>query len=340
LKHGGDIYKTAKDLQCNPEKIIDFSSNINLYQPEIALKIDPKIVARYAEPSHKELKNIIAQNYALSSNQIALYNGATTAIYELFKSLKRDQVFLYAPLYSEYEKAARATQKDIYKINRISDIDDEALEESIVVFVNPSTPEGTYCEDIEKLLAKWIELECTIILDESFLEFEALQSMREKITSYKRLYIIQSFSKFHASAGVRIGAIFSNKKNIKKLPKPLWNISSLDSMFLMQRVQDEAFKHRSRELHLQQKAELKTILQESELFDEIVESDANFILTHSTRGEELFEHLLTHKILVRKCASFDYLTNDWLRFALKDKASQKTLKEAMSLFKEKPAPLE
>jgi len=334
MKHGGDIYKTAKDLLCSPDEIIDFSSNINLYQPEIKLTIDPKRVARYAEQSHKELRSIIAENYNLFLNQIALYSGATTAIYELFKSLKRDQVFLYAPLYGDYEKAALQTQKYIYKINRISDIDEEPLDESIVVFVNPSTPEGNYCEDIEELLAKWIELECTIILDESFLEFEELKSMREKITTYKRLYIIQSFSKFHASAGVRIGAIFSNEKNIKKLPKPLWNISSLDTAFLMQRLQDEEFKLRSRALHLQQKEQLNTILEESELFDEIVESDANFILARTTRGKELFEHLLTQKILVRKCASFDYLSNDWLRFAIKDEASQETLKNAIKLFLE------
>jgi len=336
LKHGGNIYKTAKDLQCTPDEIIDFSSNINLYQPEIQLTISPSVVARYAQNSYKELKNIIAQNYILSSNQIALYNGATTAIYELFKSLKHDKVFLYAPLYGEYEKAALQSKKHIYKINRISNIDEEPLEESIVVFVNPSTPEGTYCVDIEELFTKWIALDCTIILDESFLEFEEIQSMREKISTYKRLYIIQSFSKFHSCAGVRIGAIFSNKKNIKKLPAPLWNISSLDSTFLIQRLQDEEFKQKSRELHLQQKAQLKTILEESELFDEIVESDVNFILTHSARGQELFKHLLTHKILVRKCASFDYLTNDWLRFAVKDEVSHEALQKAISLFIEEP----
>lgn len=334
MKHGGDIYKTAKDLACSPEEMIDFSSNINLYQPEIKLQLKPNIVARYADKSHKKFKEIIAQNYGLSSKQIALYNGATAAIYALLKSLKRDQVFLYAPLYGEYERAALQSKKNIYKINRISDIDEEPLEESIVVFVNPSTPEGSYYEDIEELLESWIELDCTIILDESFLEFEELKSMREKISSYKRLYIIQSFSKFYSSAGVRVGAIFSNQKNIKKLSTPLWSISSLDSTFLMQRLQDEEFKQISRELHLQQKEQLNTILEESELFEEIVESDANFILTRSTRGEALFEHLLTHKILVRKCASFDYLTNEWLRFAVKDEASHEALKKAISLFLE------
>ncbi|MDQ7066648.1 MAG: hypothetical protein Q9M40_00810 [Sulfurimonas sp.] len=93
------------------------------------------------------------------------------------------------------KKQHSATKKNIYKINRIEDETQAPLEDSIVVFVNPSTPEGTYYKNIKELIRSWIELDCTIILDESFLEFEALDSMREEITSYKLLYIIQSFSK-------------------------------------------------------------------------------------------------------------------------------------------------
>ncbi len=330
MKHGANIYKYAKRIECSPDEIIDFSSNINLYQPEINFSLSSKEVALYPDSEYREFRQFLAQKYALKKSQIALFNGATTAIYELFSSLKRKNVFLYAPLYGEYEKAALQAKKNIYKINRIEDETQAPLDDSIVVFVNPSTPEGTYYENIKELMSKWMELDCTIILDESFLEFQELESMRDEINSYKRLYIVQSFSKFYSCAGVRVGAIFSHKKNIQKLQMPLWNLSQLDVNFLTQRLSDEDFVTRSRELHKTQKEELQNILTESKLFTEIVESDSNFILCLTENGEELWEKLLEKKILVRKCASFDYLNNNWLRFAVKDAGAHETLKKALT----------
>jgi threonine-phosphate decarboxylase len=329
VKHGANIYKYAKKLGCSTEEIIDFSSNINPYQPAQTLTLTSSSVSRYAQSSYSELKKIIAKNYSINSSQIALYNGATVAIYALMNSLKRKDVFLYAPLYGEYEKASKQAKKHIYKINRLSDKMQKPTKNSIVIFVNPSTPEGKY-RDMATLLKMWMQKDCVIIIDESFLEFEELPSCREKIQEYKKLYVIQSFSKFYGCAGVRIGAIFSHKKSIKKLAQPLWNLSSFDVTFLQERLQDKLFKKKSRKLHKKQKAQLESILQESGLFQEILPSNANFILTYSTHAKEAFKHLLTHKILVRKCESFEYLNNNWLRFAIKSQEHQKHLKKALT----------
>lgn len=331
MKHGANIYKYAKQIGCSSDEIIDFSSNINLYQPQNTLHVTDATITKYADSSYKTLKTLIAQNYEVKKSQIALFNGATAAIYALLSTLKQKKVILYAPLYGEYERAALQSQKDIYKINRIEEIDTHVPKNSIVIFVNPSTPEGSFYE-LEELFSYWQKQKCTVILDESFLEFEDHPSLRQMINNYNKLYIVQSFSKFYSCAGVRIGAVFSHKKNIKKLKIPLWNISSLDIVFLEERLKDENFKLRSRELHTQQKQELFTLLKESQLFEQIVQSDANFILTHSSKAREIFAHLLGHKILTRDCASFDYLSNEWLRFAVKDKDSHRALQKALKDF--------
>lgn len=331
MQHGGNIYKYAKELDCESAEIIDFSSNINCYQPQSTLSCESSLVTKYANSDYPELKSLIAKNYKCASQNIALYNGATAAIYALMNSLKGKEVYLYAPLYGEYEKAALAAKKDIYKINRIEDIDAEVEKKSIVIFVNPSTPEGSYYE-LEELFLQWKKKKCTIILDESFLEFEKHKSLKNQIDDYKKLYIIQSFTKFYACPGVRIGAVFSHKKNIRSLNVPLWNISSLDANFLQERLSDTHFKEEAHKLHATQKEKLQNILKESDLFDVIVESDANYILTQSSHASEIFEHLLAHKILVRSCESFDFLDNSWLRFAVKDEGAQAKLKEALGAF--------
>jgi len=331
MKHGADIYKYAKKRNCSPDEIIDFSSNINSYQPELNLTLTPQTISRYADSTYRDLKEVIATNYDIKSDEIALFNGATAAIYALIKSIKRKDFYLYAPLFGEYEQACKDAKKYIYKINRITDEESEPTEDSVVIYVNPATPEGSY-SDLGKLFEIWMEKECIIIIDESFIEFEALPSLRKRIQEYKRLYIIQSFSKFYSCAGVRIGAIFAHKKSIQKLPQPLWNLSSFDVEFLKNRLQDQEFKESSLRIHKEQKAELLSILEKSALFDEIVESDANFILVHSPDAKKLFKHLLSHNILVRKCGSFDYLSDEWLRFAVKDKNSNSLLNVAFKSF--------
>ena len=83
MLHGADIYKYARIAGCKPEELIDFSSNINLYQPKTEQTLRDEIIVRYADSSYMELKNSIANNYNLKKEEIALYNGATAAIFAL-----------------------------------------------------------------------------------------------------------------------------------------------------------------------------------------------------------------------------------------------------------------
>jgi len=334
MKHGANIYKYAKKLNCSSDEIIDFSSNINLYNPKVKIKLTNNMLVNYADNSYKDLKKTISKNYDIKSSQIALFNGASSAIFELFhhkgtqKTLKEKRVYLYAPLYGEYEKAIQKDVK-IIKINRFNSLQYEPKKNSIVVFVNPSTPDGKHY-DLDKLFKLWKKKNCTIVLDESFLEFENLKSLRNQINNYKKLYIIQSFSKFNSCAGVRIGAIFSHKSNIKKLKTPLWNLSSFDVEFLKKRLQDKKFKKITKAIHVEQKKELFKILKDSKQFCKIYKSDSNFYLVKSKKAKQIFDKLLKKKILVRRCDSFDFLANNHLRFGVKNTNKHKKLKKALN----------
>lgn len=328
MQHGANIYKYAKHLHCSEDEILDFSSNINSYHPNVTITATNTMLVRYADNSYQSLKESIKQRYSVKKSQIALFNGATSAIYSLLESLKEKKVYLYAPLYGEYEKACG--DKELIKIDRFKKINIKPKKNSIVIFVNPSTPEGRFY-DLKKLMRLWRKQKCTIILDESFLEFENLASQRAKINSYKKLFIIQSFSKFYSCAGVRVGAIFSDKKNIKKLKAPLWNLSSFDTEFLQKRLLDKKFQKRSLKLHKKKKKELYKILRKSRLFSKIYRSDANFFLVKSKSAQKIFNTLLKEKILVRDCASFDYLTDKYLRFGVKDSSMHKKLEKGLKL---------
>jgi len=289
------------------------------------------MLVKYADTDYSSLKKVISKTYKIQKNQMALYNGATSAIFSLLHVLPQKRVTMYAPLYGEYEKASKELGKKIVKINRFKNLYKKPKKNSIVVFVNPSTPDGKYY-DLKRLLKLWKKQNCTVILDESFIEFENLQSFRDEINSYKKLYIIQSFSKFYSCAGIRIGAIFSHKKNIQKFKTPIWNISSFDAEFLKQRLLDKKFVSKSQKLHKKNKKELYNILKNSNLFEKIYKTDSNFFLTKSSQSKKIFQHLLKHKILVRTCGSFDFLSDDYLRFGVKNKKMHKELQKMLILY--------
>ena len=61
MKHGANIYKYAKKIKCKPDEIIDFSSSINLYNPDINIDITPQMVTKYPDSKYKKLKKTISK---------------------------------------------------------------------------------------------------------------------------------------------------------------------------------------------------------------------------------------------------------------------------------------
>jgi len=167
FSHGGDIVSFAKKINCKIEEVIDFSSNINFVKPN---KIDFNQIEISSYPNYDELNSIIASYLGIKIDEFELFNGASSAIYEFFKFIKKDFITIYSPAYLEYKKISKILDKEIDLIDRFSQIDRGVKENSLVIFVNPSTPDGAYYE-IEPFLKEWDKLNCTILIDESFLDF-------------------------------------------------------------------------------------------------------------------------------------------------------------------------
>jgi len=277
--------------------------------------------------SKEQLKERIASYFKVATEEIYPFGNLNMALKDLINSLKEENLFLYAPLPKMYEKICK--KKNIYRINRLDDAEDLPLEESIVIFLNPSQPDGSY-HNIDALMQEWMELECTIVLDESLLDFSQMHSYASELQNYKKLYIIHSFAHFYAEVGLKGGAIISSKKNISKLPTRIQGITALNANFLDEYLHNNEYNNSIRELLNTKKEELLRILNTSELFDEVVEGEADFILTHSKEALLLYKQLRKNGVNVKKCTNYDYLSEEWLRFSLDSVTSldafQKSLK--------------
>ena len=331
-KHGGDIYSFAKKQNIALEEVIDLSSNINPNLPMLSFDfntIDPRA---YPDPNYQNLKKRLAKHFSVKSENIGLFNGASAAIFSLIRHLKGD-VVLYAPLYGEYQRACTLFDKNVMMLNRFEDIEMVVPKESIVVFVNPSTPDGLY-HDLKKLVTMWIEQECSIIIDESFLAFTEFGSVWEYAKDYPKLYVIKSLTKFYACAGVRLGVVLSNKEAIRELmaKEPAWMISRGDEVYISEALKDKNFAKQTRSYFFRERQRLFKVLQKAPQIAKVYESDVNFFLVHLKEDwdEKRFaRQCAKENILVRGCSNFSFLSNRHVRIAVKTKEATKALKKAL-----------
>lgn len=330
FEHGGQIEKFALELGCEVSEILDLSSNINFIKPKINIDFNTLDISSY--PTYDKLYEKVASNYEVQKDEIELFNGGSSAIFTLFRNLALKNCTIYSPAYLEYKKASLNFGYEFDLINRFEEKTAVVKPNSLVIFVNPSTPDGNYYE-LEELMQNWIKNSCTILIDESFLDFCDKPSAIKYLKTYDKLYILKSMTKFYSSAGIRVGTIVSRKENIAKLKEfePMWKLSHFDSIYLQEALNNKEFKAISKEINIKNRAELEEILKNSSLVEKIYESSANYLLVklkniNATKFQEL---LKPYKIMVRDCSNFDFLDDKFVRVAVKSSSANERLKEAL-----------
>lgn len=330
--HGGDIGAFAVRCGCAAREVIDLSSNINFITPTVDL--DGTVVNAY--PRYDQLTEALARHYAVREDQIELFNGGSSAIFSLMRFFDNPVCTIYSPAYLEYKKASLLHGKKVHLINRFESMDAEVEENSLVIFVNPSTPDGRYY-DLGTLMQRWKEKNCMVIIDESFLEFCGGESATRYLQTHDKLYVLKSMTKFYGCAGVRVGIVLSSRDNIRALreKEPLWKISALDQCFLTGALEDKAFRTKTLKRNKEAKDYLAGIIDRFSLFERRFESGANFFLVElaSMGAREFQEKLVPHRIMVRECSNFDFLDDRYVRLAVKSIPELKKFKEALCTLK-------
>jgi len=335
-QHGGDIHSFAQKAGCNPEEVIDLSSNINFVKPHIDMDFNRLDISVY--PNYDALYEAVALRYGVEMAEIELFGGGSAAIFALFGYVKGRHLGLplrctiYAPAYLEYKKAATVFGYEVVQINRFESMDHVPPKGSLVIFVNPATPEGMVY-DVQALLEIWGKQECTVLVDESFIEFSNAPSVSSLIHPYPRLYILKSMTKYYGAAGIRVGTLISQASNITTLrtTEPLWKLSAFDTAYLCAALSDSTFFECSAQENAKSKVHLIETLQHAPQIAKVYPGHANYVLVKlkNITANALQESLLPHRIMIRDCGNFDGLDAYHARIAVKALPAMQTLREAL-----------
>lgn len=205
--------------------------NENLFGPspkvmQAIRNIEAKDIQFY--PFYGELTQKIAEYVGFEIDNIKVTNGADEAIYGIFQTYLNtdDVVITVKPTFAMpiiYQKILGAELIEVPYSKKWEFPIDEFLKElkknnriKIVHLTTPNSPTGETIS--EENILKIIELsqDKVVLIDETYGNY-CNSSYRELVKKYDNVFIVKSFSKDFALAGLRLGYIISNSNNINQI---------------------------------------------------------------------------------------------------------------------------
>jgi histidinol-phosphate aminotransferase len=201
---------------------------------------------RYPDPLQSKIKEIIAGQHDISTDEIFVGNGSDEAIdllFRIFCEPKKNNILICPPTYGMYEVSAEINDVQVKRVNLTEDfqVDFDAVTRAIdentrLIFIcSPNNPTGNSFPKSEILqLAK--EFSGIVVVDEAYIHFSNENSLVSEIADCPNLVILQTFSKAWGLAGLRVGLAFANREIIELFNrvKPPYNVSQIAQEAVLQ----------------------------------------------------------------------------------------------------------
>lgn len=327
---------------------LDFNENTigpSLKVLEALRKLSNEDIASY--PEYNSFKKKLANYLKIKGSQLAITNATDQAIKLIMDVYvdKNDEIILPVPsfaMFKFYAGIIGADTKEILYNKDLSFPTKKVLENinkktRVIFLVNPNNPTGSSIkrENIIKIIEK--AKDSVVVVDEAYVQYTN-ETCIDLIDKYDNLMIIQTFSKAFGLAGLRLGYIISNKKNIKNISKAAspYDVNSaaiiaasvaLDNIDYVKEYVKEVKESKKLVYCELEKLKIKTY-----------PSSANFLVAYfGEKSKEIQDKLKEKGILVRD-RSKDPLLEGCLRIGIGTKEQTsffiKSLKEVLKWLKQ------
>ncbi len=322
--HGGDVYRNKVRL--------DFSVNLNpLPMPSSvaeAMRSAAKEIHQYPDPSQQKLREAIAAFEGVSPDEIICGNGASELIMAAVHAVKPAKALLAAPCYAGYAvalEAENASAEEYYLDKEKGFAFDEGIlefigpETDMVFIADPNNPNGRLIEPkLKKAIAgRCAETGAVLLIDECFYPLTE-GGLKHKTVTDDALHL-RAFTKTFAIPGVRIGYMIARDEELRSRIKkhlPEWNVSVIAERTgeaAAEALAETDYLERSvREIEAERDFLHKEL---AALGIRSYPSDTNYILIKTK--EDLYDMLLDKGVLIRRCANFSGLDENYFRIAVR-----------------------
>ena len=304
-------YSSARSLHKGREGLVFLDANECPFEPYIGAEN----LARYPDQQPVEVVNALCRLYGVSSRNLAVMRGADEAIdclVRVFCAAGQDNVIITPPTFTMYAQSA-AIQGVAVKEVLLKEgfgIDADSLKETadentkIVFLCSPNNPTGTVIETTttEEICAAFAD-RALVILDETYIEYTARESLIPLIDKYDNLIVLRTLSKAYAAAGLRCGVTIARPEIIELLlkvlppyPLPQPVVQEVLRIFEVKNLKRLAEKRREL-LNIK-----SAIIPELEMLDEVeavFPSEVNFFFMRVKDVEVFCEKCLDGGIVIR-----------------------------------------
>lgn len=338
VNHGANLYDLSRKYGFSKDEFLDFSSNINPFGTSVKAKDyvinNINMVSTYPDPDYINLKKSISSYCNCNTNNIVLGGGATELISSFINILKPKKAILLSPAYSEYERELNKNNCEIikyfskdyndFKIDPVDLVDFiNQHQADLVVICNPNNPTGFAFSKYE-ISVILNNINAFVMVDETYVEFTntSIYSSTQLVDNHNNLFVIRGTSKFFSTPGIRLGyGLVSNSSinNMLKDKLDLWNINIIASAMGEIMFTDKEYISNCIDLILKERDYLIKSLSK---FDDlkVYNSNGNFILckiqSKKITAMDLRNILISKKIIIRDCQSFDGLDEYYFRVCI------------------------
>ncbi|MCK0159529.1 histidinol-phosphate transaminase [Allomuricauda sp. F6463D] len=284
-------------------------------------------VNRYPDPYQRSLKSLLAEQKAVSENQILLGNGSDEVldlIYRAFCEPNKDNIITLPPTYGMYKVLSGINSVENKEVLLTTDFEpnvDEILKvvdanTKLIFICSPNNPTGNSFKNdgIKRLLDSFKGI---VVIDEAYIDFSKDQSWISQLKKYPNLIVTQTLSKAYGLAGIRLGICYASEEIIGVLNKikPPYNVNQLTQQRALQRVLNQDLVNQEVQQILDERTELMKALDSLEFVIKLYPTDANFVLAKVDDANKRYQQLLEKQVVVRN-RSTQPLCENTLRFTV------------------------
>lgn len=261
---------------------------------------------RYPDPHQRELKKALSERNGIPVENIFIGNGSDEVIdtiYRVFCEPSHDRVIVCPPTYGMYEVLAHIHDVELVKVPLTEqfelNVDEILAHPAKLLFVcSPNNPTGNRLQNVERLLH---EFRGIVVVDEAYIDFCDHPGFAEKVQDRPNLIVARTFSKAWGLAAARVGIAYASREIIGLMDKtkPPYNVSALNQMAALEALsKPRQFEQRLATI-LKQRTLLKEELMKLPIVRKIYPSHANFLLVEVDNANNVYQHLVEEKVIVR-----------------------------------------
>ncbi|WP_210575632.1 Rv2231c family pyridoxal phosphate-dependent protein CobC [Streptomyces sp. GESEQ-4] len=327
LRHHGDA-----EVRDDGSALVDLAVNVRADTPPAWLRarIAESLTSLAAYPDGRAARAAVAARHGVAPERVLLTAGAAEAFVLLARALKVRQPVVVHPQFTEPEAALRDAGHTVDRVLlRAEDdfrLDPAAVPEEadLVVIGNPTNP--TSVLHPAGTIAELARPGRTLVVDEAFMD--AVPGEREALagrTDVPGLVVLRSLTKTWGLAGLRIGYVLAAPETIADLERaqPLWPVSTPALAAAQACVEPQALAEAAHAAHriAADRAHLVAGLAEFGGLRVVAPAEGPFVLIRLAHAADVRRRLRALGFAVRRGDTFPGLDEEWLRLAVRDRAT-------------------